>query len=310
MAKKKRVEIKNVPLESVTVGKIKQNKHSLFFTIVIFSLFVCLIYFLPDINKYYPKLLNILGIVENISNDVDGENSDEVKEEDSDDSGENIKDETDTNYSVDKNPSIVLNNLSFTEFKYEENRLVFTVSNNSMENISIKDKGIFLHVFDKKDNLLSWYMLDGNVTAGGSLLLEIPNITKFEMFNIFETTEYVDSGLDANENGEIKLSCENDEEKIVYTFVNKKLVKVNYDLKFDSGSLKYSYSTYMDLFNKYRYTDGIDVNIISSSISVNYIFEVDYTIYNGKLNDFYYFAKDESVDKVNYIMKSLPYKCS
>lgn len=303
MSKKKRVEIKNVPLESVTVGKIKQNKHSLFFTIVIFSLFIALIYFLPDANKYYAKIMKFLKIENNLPSDVvENNNQDGNNNVENDDKGDY--------YSVDKSTNIVLNDLSFSDFEYKENKLVFNASNKIESDISLRDKNIFLHVYDENNNLISWFMLDGKIESGGSLTIEIFDVTNISKINIFENPEYFDSGLVPSENGEITLTCTNDEETIVYTFYDKKLTRVSYDLKFRSTSSKYNYITYLDLYNKYKNIEGIKTNIISSSLDINYKFDVDYNVYNELLEEFFYFSKDESVNKVNYIMKSLPYKCS
>ena len=56
MGKKTKVDINSAPLEAVTIGQIKKSKYGWIGTIIIFVLFISVVYFLPELSKYYQHI--------------------------------------------------------------------------------------------------------------------------------------------------------------------------------------------------------------------------------------------------------------
>ena len=175
MGKKTKVDINSAPLEAVTIGQIKKSKYGWIGTIIIFVLFISVVYFLPELSKYYQQITqgnttNNKAPINNVTNEV-------IEEEPE----EQIPVVDDSLYSFENDFEVSLADLSFSNVTLNNNLLSFAVKNTSNQTISLEDKKLYFITFDsntEEKNTLNTIELSASIPAivAKYLLLAAENI--------------------------------------------------------------------------------------------------------------------------------------
>lgn len=310
MGKKTKVDINSAPLEAVTIGQIKKSKYGWIGTIIIFVLFISVVYFLPELSKYYQQITqgnttNNKAPINNVTNEV-------IEEEPE----EQIPVVDDSLYSFENDFEVSLADLSFSNVTLNNNLLSFAVKNTSNQTISLEDKKLYFITFDsntEEKNTLNTIELSASILSGQEITLSYnvkPNASYYDIKSITED-DYTYIVLETDENNIATLTCDKDEEKIIYSFIDDKLVMIEQNASVAKTSDKYDslYDKYHTIVIKYGNISGINATLSTNVDSMQFALKIDYNNYNSEIEGSYYFPKDTSSRIVNFKMESKLFEC-
>lgn len=316
MGKKKTVDINGAPLEAVTIGEIKKSKYGWIGTILLFVLFISIVYFLPELSKYYQDFINgnATGTNNIVNNTVDNSITNNTTNETEESEEDTII--TDNTYTFGSDLTVTKDNLLFSEISLFNNTLSFKVANNGEETVDLVNDNLYFETYDSntsEKNILNTIMLTGILAAGQeeTFFFEIKEGALY--FDIKEITEkdYTYIVLEPDENNIARLTCIKDHETLSYEFVNDKLdvitisaivpkIDANYDML---------YANYHTLVIKYGANSGVNASLSTSGDNLNFNMNIDYTYFNFPIEGDYYFAKDTASRIVNFKMQSMLFDC-
>lgn len=315
MGKKKRVDINQAPLQSVTIGKVSEHKFGWIGILLLFGLFGGIIYFLPELNQLYLEYKNSsrpsIGTGSNttvnnttvdnntVNNTVSGENV--IPENDM--ANKALKLGTDLN--------VVYNNIEYNNIQYHNSKLTFTANNPSEYQVEQKD--LFITLFDDNKNYVKTFAINGLLDAKQSAEYEFEindNILYYYISTVAEEDyTYIDLPVDENNNS--FLICRKNNSEIKYTFSNSKLLKIDHTDTISNNQENYYvlYRQYNSTLIKTENKQGVTGSLNHENQGVKYSFSVDYSLFNETLDSDIYFAKDSFPSKVNYLMEANLYNC-
>lgn len=313
MGKKVKVDINGKPLEAITIGQIKKSKYGWIGTIILFVLFISIIYFLPELSKYYQ--IWVEGKTDFVNN-APANNTVVIPEEDS--SSENTEDsQTDASlFLLSTETNIKYKDLLFSNFVYQNNTISFTVKNEGGETISLEENQLYLQTYNTntlEKNMLNTIELSAMIMSGQQITLSYETAKVPVYLNVLPILEedYTYIVLDSDENNLAKLTCENDIETIEYIFINDKLREINQKVSILKSAENYDsiYDKYHTILVKYATQNGIEINLSTNTERMEFTLKLDYTIFSNNIENDYYFAKDTSSRIINFKMESKLFEC-
>ena len=305
MGKKKNVEPINLnsgPLKSVTIGEIKQSKYSWVWIALMFVLFCAIIFFLPDINRMYLKLTK----GESAPSVIDDTEPDTKKDE--------TPEKEDSKYKFADTTKVDLDSLSFSDITYNDGALSLKVLNNTNNPITLDDQKLYFVLYDEAGSILNVISLKGVVNGEGPLDLNYQIKSGAVSFEIkpIEEEDYTYIDINVDSEGKSVLTCEKGREKIIYSFANEELNKIEHTNIYDNTNANYNdlYDKYNSFANKYGTSNGISASLSTDFMGFNYRMVIDYTVFDEKIDYQYYFEKGTSPRIVNFILEADLYNCS
>lgn len=313
MAKKKKINLNGAPLQEITIGTIKKNRFGWIGTLILFGIFGAFIYYLPELSKYYEafskgdfSLLNEIIPVPNtpVTPPAQEEQTPEQEQEQ-----EQI---VYTKYTFDTEEDITYDDVTFSKVVYENGILNFKVINPNEETYEFDHT--FLELYDENDNLLNRIMLNESLEKYENIDLKYEvssNASYFYIKNIPEE-DYTYIDITVDDIGQSILTCEKENEKIVYTFSNNNLRIVNHTINYSKENTDYNmrYDEYKTLTLTYAKTNGLKSEVEENDEGLIYTLNVDYTLYGDELPDYIYFNKEKDYRIVNFEMEAMFYSCS
>lgn len=312
MGKKKKVDINGAPLQSVTIGEIKKSKYGWIGTILLFCLFVGVVYFLPELSKFYQSYIEGGTVPSNnrpsgntTFNNTTNDNT--TKEEPKEDS---------TIYEFGKDISVKVGNLDISNISLTENELSFKVANKSDDNIDLEELNIYVEMYNdntKDKQITNTIAITGLLSSGDSKVYSYSIASSAKFFSIKEILEedYTYIIIEPNEDGVALLTCENDTEKFTYSFIDDKLTDINHvsTLMKDDEDYDNKYAIFYGYISKYSSVAGATPRIRSYEDYIVFTFHIDYNYFGLTLEEDYYFAKNSSPRIVNFKMESKLFNC-
>ena len=306
--KKRRGPVEITPLKSYQVGKIKENKFWFIKLLLFFGFFGAIILFLPQINELYDKFIKSPTPTPNVnpspSNNVVTNNTTEDEN--------TVKDETKNYFNDEKN--ITVNNIVFSAIELNNNTISFSAKNTLSNAVNLEEENIYFEVYNKTDNLLKRIAVLGSIKSDETMSFSFSFDGEPEYYQIKEILEedytYIDLSID--DNNISTLTCLKDNEKVIYTFNNEKLTKIQHSDNIDKtkDDYKEKYNYYNGLYKKYRSKTGITSSFSSNEEDLNFKLVVDYTKNAPKIEDRLYFSKDTAPRIVSFKVESWEYECS
>ena len=167
------VKIDDTELKPQVIGQIYQKKSNIGRVLVIFVLFGLVIYYINDISLYVNNLLG-KKTVDTIKEIVS--TNDKTKEISSD------------NYYLFKEETVlIVNNLSLTHFKMDNNILSFDVYNYSENDIDLTNKNYYLNIYNNNKELVNSFKIDFNIIENNNMkTLEVEYVGEVAYINIVE----------------------------------------------------------------------------------------------------------------------------
>ena len=308
--KKQKIELNSSPLESVTIGQIKDNKFGFIKVIILFALFIAIIYFLPEINNLYQSFLGSSSAPSSVNRTINNNTTNNVTKEKDEDEEKTVE----LKYNFDEITSVTVNGLNFNDIRITDEELSYTIENKENNAINLDILELFFEVYDKDSNLIRRYAVTGNVDGNSSKIFnfnyDFSNASYYQIKYITQN-DYPYVLLDVDDRNTSVLTCEKGNSKIIYTFIDDKLNKIEHVDEFLKEDENYDimYTFYNELYVKNRSNDGITTTFTTSSKSFKYKMVVDYTKASSKIDNKLYFSKDEKPNIVNFIVESMEYDC-
>ena len=307
MARKKKIDIVSTPLQSVTIGRTDKKKYGWIGTIILFILFILIIYFLPDIQKAYKEYLYNKAFSNNtINNTVPND-----KNLENNTTTENVTNEVIYDFNSDN--KIEINELSFTNIKFDAGNISFIINNNGDIDINLTENGYFMKLYDENNSLQKIVKINENVNSKSSKNFSYKiNITPTKyLIEQIEEKDYDLVMLNVDSENKSTLTCNNDIETLTYYFQDDKLYKLEDHIKYSKTNSDYEsmYNKYYSYVISYNIENGISTSISSNSSEFAFSFLIDYNQFTKTIDNIYYYKKDISPIKINYEMKAMDFDC-
>lgn len=307
MARKKKIDIVSTPLQSVTIGRTDKKKYGWIGTIILFILFILIIYFLPDIQKAYKEYLYNKAFSNNtINNTVPND-----KNLENNTTTENVTNEVIYDFNSDN--KIEINELSFTNIKFDAGNISFIINNNGDIDINLTENGYFMKLYDENNSLQKIVKINENVNSKSSKNFSYKiNITPTKyLIEQIEEKDYDLVMLNVDSENKSTLTCNNDIETLTYYFQDDKLYRLEDHIKYSKTNSDYDsmYNKYYSYVVSYNIENGISTSISSNSSEFAFSFSIDYNQFTKTIDNIYYYKKDISPIKINYEMKAMDFDC-
>jgi len=300
MARKK-ISIEGNPLESITIGKVKKNRFGWIGIIFIFAIFLSVVYFLPDpVNQNLINNTNI-PVGNNPTENQTGENNNQEENEET----------LIVKYTFNQTKEITVDDLKLVNITNNNNMLSFSITNSTSAVINTED--LFFEGFDENNNLMQRIWLNESIVPNQTKIYNYSltsNISYFSIRNI-PKEDYTYFLLDADSSGKASLTCDNEHQTIIYTFVQDQLKNIEDTVTYSSSHQDFytMYDYYYSFVSKYGSSTGINANMTSSSINFVYKMNIDYSLFTQKIDNKTYFTKNEVPRVVKFKMEAMNYTC-
>ena len=307
MGKKKKIEAKlsDQELVSSTIGYLEENKQGPFGLILLFSIFIGVAIFLPEITDYVNKLLgrDIVDTPVIVNNDDNNEN-------------DNSKDTKDTIHDLNESLAYTYNGLSFSNFKLSsDNTLTLNVKNTSDKDILNTEEKYFIEIYDINSTMLGRHIFettkfikDKESTYNFILTNSEYNNAAKILIVVKNIKDYPDYELDGN-----TLTCNKSGNTLEYTFNSDKIVSIKDTLELlNDNSEKYNQALlkYSKIASNYDNIEGVSSNLVEVTTGFTMTTSINLekaNIDNLKNNNYY--LEDTSVKTIKFEMETRGYSC-
>lgn len=298
MAKRKKlknVKINEQELTPTVIGYLDEKKANPLFLIVVFGILLAFLYYLPEINQYVEQKRG-----NDYSGNVPYVPSDNEEKFEQNDAGKE--------FDFSEASMIVMNEITFSDFKVVDDTLSLVAKNNSSKMIELGQYGYYIYLKDSDGSINDAIKLDEIVVLEESekdLVFNIESISISKVFIDVFKEEYVNEVTLVDN----KLTCTLEDETYIYNFendtlINEKYIYQTYDA---SDSLIYKYQKRKE---KYEVYEGVEINFDDNN-GLYYEVLVDVNIADTtKLNDENIFYKTFKPKVIKFKMKENGYSCS
>lgn len=293
-------------LESTSIGKLaeKKSRNTTFVVFFSITLFLALILFLPDINKYLTDKDQNSGI--------DNKSSSQI----------NLVNNNNDFFPILKTSKIVIDNNQFTNFSIDStNQLIlFTVTNYNISATSTSGHEWFVRLYDENKGLIyfrpiSEQVLKQNTVVELSTDIKGLNADSIKYIKIGALTEedYPDVVLSTASDGTQYLTCVKNNSKYTYYYANNQITKINEVFSANTSSDTNLYDilleTYKSKYDNYVINDNFKPKFFNYTSSFSFETDIDLTNGNFSNLDKNYLPKNTSPKKANFLMESREYNC-
>lgn len=310
MARKK-ININSNPLEAVTIGRTDTKKHGWIGVLFLFVFFILIIYFLPDIQKAYKDYLYNKAFTNNY---VNTNNTTENGTNTITNVTNNTENTENKVLNFTDNENVTIDDVSFTNVKFDAGLLTFLASNKSEDEVNLTDNNYFIRLYNENQEIIDTLKINGTLQKSVDLPFSFNlNVTpyKYSISKILEK-DYDLVMLNVDENNKSAMNCHKDNESILYFFEDDKLYKledtINYSV--DDDGYDSAYSKYNALSKTYENVTGLSTIFSDNTTSFRYRLSIDYNLYMQKIDNMYYYQKGASPIKISFEMKAMQFTCS
>ena len=311
--RKKKVDINAAPLESVTVGQIKQNKFGFIKLIVLFSLFGGIIFYLPELQKLYQLYFGSSTPSASSSN-VNNTNTNNTNNNTANNTSNNInnvvnppnEDEV-KKYLFNTDDKVLIDDYQFDNIKYKDKVLSFDVTNLTEKTLSLRESNVYFIVYFS-NTLVHYIGLNKTIEPSKKVSFTFNIDTIVDTYTIEEIPESTYPSVKLTDN---KLTCEKANEKIQYTFDSNKLVSIAHTYIYASSNADYQdvYSKYLNYLFDYNTETGIKVLVSDNNEGFTYTMNINYAEYTGKIDYPLYYAKGTFAKNIKFLLESQFFNC-
>lgn len=306
MAKKNKnqhINLNNGPLKSVTIGEINEKKHGVIGVFILLALFIGLVFFLPEIQKYYQQYFGTPVV-----NDYE-----EPEKEDNNQGEQPDNNEDDTKYLLTETKQYTMDDIEINDITFEEGNLSFKAKNKTTNPINLNDMNLYFLTYDESGSLLNHVPIVGTLNVEQDLSFNYLIKSNSHSFIIKEMIEddYPFFTINEDNNGISILTCTKANDKIIYTFKNDLLNKIEHTANYEKSIANYDsiYSSYNTIVVANSDKEGVTATITSNETSMNYSMIIDYEKLNTTINYKHYLAKDTNPRVVNFKLESDLFDC-
>jgi hypothetical protein len=184
MAKKNNgVQLEGVELKPQVIGYTYKKKGNLGRIIFLLVVFMLVIYYINDISLIVNNWLgkSSASSIIQMANDKNKDNNNNKK-------NNNVNNVDNINYyEVNSDLNIIIHDLSFNNFAYDNDVLTFDAENNTDKDIDLSSLNLFVEVFDENKVSINSYKIDVDVIrVSNKSSFEYRMTKKFKYFTIIE----------------------------------------------------------------------------------------------------------------------------
>ncbi len=317
MLKKKKNSKDTSPLQSYSVGKIKENKFGFIKIILCFTFFGAVIWFLPDLTIFYQQHIKgyfeslLSGSAPTVSNNTVSNNT--TPNNNTVGNVENNVVEVENKYYFKDNKSVDVNNLTFSGAKYSQGELTFDVTNKLATSVNLEGTNVYFEVYDSSESLVKRFAILGVLNGNQSKKFTFHVNSPVEYYEVKEILEenYAYVLLEYDDDNISKLMCTRGNEKVLYTFFNEKLIKIDHvdEITKDDKDYDTKYTDYNSLYVKYRSNVGITSSFNVEDKILYYKMIINYNDSTIRPDYRLYFAKDTEPRIINFKVDSWEFDC-
>jgi|LSQX01.3.fsa_nt_gb hypothetical protein len=313
-------EENNVPkteqgMQAIKIGELKQPKSRMTSLImfVVITLFIAVVFFLPDINNFVKKMTEPPVPVDKTSTITFEDNNNDF-------------------FAINSNSKIFISNhrLSMFTINSVNSTLEFKITHYNNEQSNIDGKNWYINFYDRDKNLIDFVKITGQIVGKDQELNFKVNLTEqtkeaaYMKIGKISENEYPEITYLTNDQNEKYFVCEKDSKEYSYFFNEHKLYKVieeynaNYaEIDRDSNvgegsSVKLSEvvkETYQLKHNNFAGTSYANSSFAETDEGFIFRVEIDLTDGQYSSTDDKYFSKDMDAKVLNFQMKSQGYNC-
>ena len=304
-------------LESKSIGTIKKDKQkSPVAMLILFTVLIGTIFFVPEITPYFSDLLDKLHISDN--SDVFEEIPTPPQPDDSEEEEPVDEEPVIQTYLIDptiiaKYENLEISNVSKT---LADNIYYFnyTLKNTDIQNsFDFATNRIYIDFYQDNTYLGRALINIDNLGGGANTTLQSPiNETVYNNANSFQVINRSVSDYPISELGTV-ITCEAPNRTLTYTFQDNKLVNIkdvyNYT-RVDDNSYTVNFLNYQAKAMKIDESDVATASVLAIDTGFTYTANINYTTdVDLTTEDPFYYKKDTSKDVLNYEIESLGFTC-
>ena len=304
-------------LESKSIGTIKKDKQkSPVAMLILFTVLIGTIFFVPEITPYFSDLLDKLHISDN--SDVFEEIPTPPQSDDSEEEEPVDEEPVIQTYLIDptiiaKYENLEISNVSKT---LADNIYYFnyTLKNTDIQNsFDFATNRIYIDFYQDNTYLGRALINIDNLGGGANTTLQSPiNETVYNNANSFQVINRSVSDYPISELGTV-ITCEAPNRTLTYTFQDNKLVNIkdvyNYT-RVDDNSYTVNFLNYQAKAMKIDESDVATASVLAIDTGFTYTANINYTTdVDLTTEDPFYYKKDTSKDVLNYEIESLGFTC-
>ena len=308
--KNKKATISDTPLEPIAIAQVKESKFGLIGMLFVIGIFVAAIYYLPEIEQLYQVYVKgNTAVLDDYPTNNNTSTNNTTNNNDTNDEQNQIDD---ISYKFGQTSEVIIDSLTFNNIILSGNQLSINIENSTKSNVKLDNQNLFMEIYDVNDNLLNRIWLIGQLESESNLILMYNVKSNADYFKIKVIPEsdytYEDFTIDDDQ---IVLTCDKDDEQIIYTFVDEKLTSVKHTETYLKSNSDYDsvYGSLSSLVMTYNGKAGIKTIFNSNETGLNFQFNVDYTTFNLTINNNYYFDSSTSPRVVKFKMESMFFDC-
>lgn len=309
MAKKnkERVILEDIELKPQVIGYTYQKKSNILRVIIIFIVFGLAVFYINDISVFINDLLG-----KNTAPSINNNKVDNKKPNGGDNTENKVV------YNIYSNSlEIKENDITLNNFNFANNLLTFDISNNSNTNIDLSSKKYFIETYTEDKTLLERHKVDIKTIVSGSKVSYELDIQKDFYYLVLEEKKIEDYpvvNLTYDDTSYANITCEKDNETIVYKFSNDELLEIKDTIsESDTNANNYyvRYSSYQSKAMSYNNMTGITASFNGSLNGYTAIFALDLQKVNlSGMEEKYYYSYKEVPKVVKFEMQTYGFTCN
>lgn len=309
MAKKnkERVILEDIELKPQVIGYTYQKKSNILRVIIIFIVFGLAVFYINDISVFINDLLGKDTAPSINNNKVDNKKPN---------GGDNAENKVIYNI-YSSSLEIKENDITLNNFNFANNLLTFDISNNNNTNIDLSSKKYFIETYTEDKTLLERHKVDIKTIVGGSKVSYELDIQKDFYYLVLEEKKIEDYpvvNLTYDDTSYANITCEKDNETIVYKFSNDELLEIKDTIsESDTNANNYyvRYSSYQSKAMSYNNMTGITASFNGSLNGYTAIFVLDLQKVNlSGMEEKYYYSYKEVPKVVKFEMQTYGFTCN
>lgn len=291
MAKKKirNIKLEQNELKATTIGIFENRKKSSVGIVLILTIFVMFIIFLPEISNKVDEYLHPKATIP-----VKPKPVTPVPTPDPDEEEPDLLSKFEAGLKID-NEDITVDNFVLDEVN---KTLSFKVTNNRDESVRFEELNYYLELYTSDETLMERVKVTGEASIGSGLSISLTKKLKdttAETLGLVglvakTTNDYNNVTLNTNEDGSAAMVCTSANEKVTYKFMNQGLREVTSEVSYMVTEPDYltNYENNKKLSDTYKsktgivstwfeYSEGYNIttNINLSEASRLYVFNAD-----------------------------------
>ena len=307
----KKVVIVDEELTPTVLATKKVKRGSMIWLIIIFAAFILAAIKLPEITAYVNDKFN-LGI--DIPEEIATPNKDKNESNDDEEREELIK------YQLTNELSFTVDDLTLSNFVLANNKISFTIKNNSAENIDLSQKYYYLNLYNTdtegNDTLLFRIKVSDNIISANNEInltydVSTTNINEVAFLEI-TPEEYPAHILTTDTNGNGTMKCIKGYETVTYSFNNNQVNTIldNYTIPIADTNYNVYQSTYQVLASTYNNISGVTSNVSTDDTNLYFITNINLrTVIGNTFNNEIYYPLNTDAKVINFELEAQGYTC-